>query len=122
MVKVAVVLMTGELGRSGFVAVQATDPVSDLCTDAIARELETCWGVVWLRTEVWMITLDDVMTVSPFMVQVMEAGGRLPEWMQKKKTSDPSSTVWLSGSDTKVFRMTIMRREVCQLSGLCHTT
>ena len=77
--KVAAALTAGELGRSEFLAVQTTDPVSDLCTAAIARELETCWGLVWLRTDVWMITLDDVVTMSPFMVHVMEAGGRLPE-------------------------------------------
>lgn len=107
MAKVAAALTTGELGRRGFVAMQATCPVSDLCNDAMARELDTCWGLVWLRTVVWTTLVGDVTTTSPLIVHVMEAGGRLPEWMQKKKTREPSSTVWLSGSDTKEFRITV---------------
>lgn len=53
-----------------------------------------------------MVTSEDEMTVLPFSLHVMLAGGRLPEWMQKKIMEDPSFTVWLSGSERKVVRIT----------------
>ena len=46
-----------------------------------------------------MEILDDVIMTPPLYVHVMSAGGRLPPWMQKKRTVEFSSTVWLSGFD-----------------------
>lgn len=57
-----------------------------------------------------MIIFGEETRTFPSSVHEMVAGGRLPEWIQKKRTEDPSSTVWLSGSERNVARITAGRK------------
>ena len=70
------------------------------------KEAETWGGLVWPSTVLRRLNLDEGTMWLPLILHVIVAGGKLPEWVQKKMTGDPSSTVCPSGSAVKELRIT----------------
>ena len=104
-------LSTLDPGSTVLVATHRYLPLSLVAVGLIARVLVTWGGLVWLSTDDWMCTREDVCTTLPFRVQVMVAGGTLPLCMQNSNSVSPSVTVWLSGLVEKEFSNTKRERQ-----------
>ena len=84
MSNVASLLVTGELGRRGFVAMQLIPPTSDLCTEEMVRELDTREGSVCTRTDDWMLTLVKEEIMVPLSLHTILTEGGSPHGCRRK--------------------------------------